>query len=173
MLSKSLYGILATFAGAMLLFLAGFAGWQLGLAWLATGFYYLASKAIWLAFGLLLLLQLGWLIQAFYKEMLLYFRQDRRLLRRIAMLQLSHRNAKQRLASEKRQMLYWNRLKHQRLLTANDKKHNGKLFKAIDRELTQSTSPNAYKHLSKTLKQHHKRADSQSMLALREQTACR
>lgn len=172
MFNNILHGILLAFGSAILLFLAGFAGWQFGMIWLAAGLYALAAKIIWLAFALLLILHAGWVLQAFWKGVLHYFRREAMALRRIAMLQIHQRNARQRLLLEKRQVQYLSRIQRQRLMAADDKKQSSDLFKVINAELRQCSTPVSYKALRKELKQHRKQADSQAMLALREQVRC-
>lgn len=172
MFKKILHAILLAFGGAMLLFIAGFAGWQLGLAWLAAGLYALAARILWLAFGALAVLQIVWVLLAVWRGVAQYFRREAMALRRVVMLQICRRDAGQRQLLEIRQMHYRSQLKRQRLLIANDKKHSGELFDAINGELRGATSPATYKALRKTLKQHYKRADAQAMLALRERVLC-
>lgn len=172
MFGHFLRGILLTFASALLLFLAGFAGWQFGLVWLAAGLYALASKAILLAFLLMLLLQTGLMLLALYRGLSQYFRREAMAWRRVAMLQKRHRDASQRFLLERSQAYYMAELKRQRLLSADDKKHSVELFKAIDAELKKHTTAVEYKSVRKELKQHRKQADLQAMLALREQVLC-
>jgi len=169
----AVYGILSVFAGAMLLLLLGFASWQFGLIWFATGLYALAAKSIWLAFALLLLLQAGWSLYVFWQGLVRYFRKEAMAMRRVARLQMCYRDAGQRLVLEKRQLHYQNQIKRHRFLLADDKKHSGELFHAINSELRDTVPPDAYKHLHKTLKQYRKQADAQAMLALRRQVLCR
>jgi len=164
---------LLTFGSAIMLFLTGFACWQLGMAWLATGFYTLAAKVTLLAFALLLLLLGGLMLQALYQGVALYFRRETIALRRVAMLQMRHHDAKQRFFLEKRQIYYLNQLKRQRLLVADDKKYSGELFKAINTELKHCMVSINYKAARKELKQYHKQANSQAMLELRKQVLCR
>lgn len=173
MVGNILHGILLTFGSGILLLLAGFAGWQFGLVWLATGLYALAAKAILLAFSLLLLLQVGLMLQTFYQWVSLYFRRETTALRRLATLQMRRRDARQRFMLERRQIYYLNHLKRQRLLAADDKKHSVELFKVINAELKHCMAPTYYKAVHKELKQHHKQADSRAMLALRKQVLCR
>lgn len=173
MFKKILHAILLAFGGAMLLFIAGFAGWQLGLAWLATGLYALAARILWLAFGALAVLQSVWVLLAVWRGVAQYFRREAMALRRVVMLQICRRDAGQRQLIEIRQMHYRSQLKRQRLLIANDKKHRNELYHAIDDELRNMASPDAYKVLARELKHRRKRADIPGMLALREQTLCR
>lgn len=172
MFKNILHGILLTFGCAILLFLIGFAGWQLGVNWLAGGLYALAAKIICLAFALLLLLHTVWALQAFWQGLLHYFGGEAIALRKIAMLQICQRNARQRVLLEKRQLYYLNQIKRQRLLMADDKKQSNALFKVINAELRQYSTSLGYKALRKELKHHRKRANTQAMLALREQALC-
>lgn len=172
MLENILHGILLVFGSAMLLFLAGFAGWQFGMSWVAAGLYALAAKIIWLAFILLSLLHTGWVLRAFWQGLLHYFHGESMALRRVAMLQIRQRNAGQRLLLERLQLHYQSQIKRQRLLAADDKKQNADLFKAISAELCQYSTPVGYKALRKELRQHHKQANPQAMLALRAQVLC-
>lgn len=172
MFKNILLGILLTFGCAILLFLAGFAGWRFGVIWLAGGLYALATKIICLAFVLLLLLHAVWMFQAVWQGVLHYFRGEAMALRRVAMLQICQRNARQRITLEKRQLHYLNQIKRQRLLMADDKKQSSDLFKVISAELQQYSTSRNYKILRKELKQHRKQADPQAMLALRERALC-
>ena len=166
-------GILLAFGGAIFLFLGGFAGWQFGVGWLATGLYALAANAILLAFSLLLLLQIGLIMQALYQGISIFFRKETMALRRVLLLQMRHHDAKLRFLLEKRQLCYLNELKRQRLLVADDKKQNDELYKAINAELKHNMAPMNYKTVRKELKQHYKQANLQAMLALRKQVLCR
>jgi len=165
--------ILLAFGGAMLLFLTGFVGWQFGLAWMVTGLYLLAAKATLLAFALLLLLLASLSLQAVYQGLSQYFGRETIALRRVTMLQMRHHDAGLRFLLERRQTQYLNQLKRQRLLIADDKKHSTELFKSINTELKHYMTPVNYKAVRKELKQHHKQANSEAMLALRKQVLCR
>jgi hypothetical protein len=166
------YGIFTVFGGAMLLLLVGFAGWQFGLVWLAAGLYAVAVKSLWIAFILLLLWQAGWSLNVLWQGLVRYFRREAMAMRRVARLQMHYRDVGQRLMSEKRQLHYHSQMKRQRILLADDKRHSGELYDAIDAELRDRVSPEAYRDLRKTLKKYHKRADARAMLALRRQVLC-
>lgn len=162
------------FCLAMLMFVAGFAAWQLGLVWLASVLYPLATKIILLAFGVLFLLGVGLLIRVCCRNIVLYFRREAMAMRRVIMLQVRQRDAKQRLMLEKRQIYYLNQLKRQRLLAANNKQHSRELFNAISVELKGHDGlPGGEESLHKSLKQHHSQANPEAMLALRDQVLCR
>ncbi|MGR8929877.1 MAG: hypothetical protein ACU836_04485 [Gammaproteobacteria bacterium] len=168
----AVYGTLLVFAGTMLLLLLGFVGWQFGWVSFAAGLYALAAKSIWLAFALLLMLQVGWSFLVFWQGLTRYFRREAMAMRRLARLQIHYRDAGQRMILEKSQLHYRNRIKRHRVSFADDKKHSGELFDAINSELRDSMPPDRYKPLRKTLKRYYKRADAQSMLALRRQALC-
>ena len=144
-----LHGALMAFCLAMLMFVAGFAAWQLGLVWVASVLYPLATKIILLAFGVLFLLGVGLLIRVCCRNIVHYFRREAMAMRRVIMLQVRQRDAKQRLMLEKRQIYYLNQLKRQRLLAANNKQHSRELFNAISAELKGHGLPGGDKSLHK------------------------
>lgn len=173
MLKSTLYAILGAFGFAMLLFVTGFAGWHLGMAWLTATLYPVAIKIILLASAVMLLVQTGLMLQALYRGLSLYFRRETMAMRRVLMLKILQHDARQRLLLEKRQMRYLTQLKRQRLLADNDKKQSGELYKAISAELQSCMTPESYKTLRNDLKRHHKQSNPQAMLALRDQVLCR
>jgi hypothetical protein len=160
----------------MLLFVVGFVCFQLGLALLTTLFYALAGKVMLLAFGMLALLGLAALLLGLWRELRGYFRRDSAALRRLWALQSQQKQIAQRSAAEWRQLQYLHRFKRQRLLAANNRKHLRALFDAIYQELqtVKTQLPTAtYQAMRKALRHHHKRADAEAMLALRQQITCR
>jgi hypothetical protein len=173
MLKAVLYLAFVACSLAMLMFVAGFAGWQLGLAWLTGALYQLAAKIILSAFALLSLLGAGLIMLAFYQGMLLYFRREAVAMRRVIRLQARQRDIGQRQLLEKRQIYYLSQLKRQSLLAADNKRHSHQLFKAISAELKSYCLPVGYQSLHKSLKQYHKQANPEAMLALRNQVLCR
>lgn len=167
-----LYAVLATASLAMLLLLMGFVCLQLGLAGLVGLLYGLAGKLILLAFGLLILLGCGSVLQAIYNELAAYGRREAAALRRLLMLQMLKENHSQRVQQEKKQLRYWQEFKRQRLLAANNKKHSRELYKAITAELQTAIAAERYKALQKQLKHYRNQAKPEAMLALREQVLC-
>ena len=167
-----LYAVLATASLAMLLLLTGFVCLQLGLAGLVGLLYGLAGKLMLLAFGLLMLLGCGSVLQAIYKELAAYGRREASALRRLLMLQMLKENHGQRVQQEKKQLRYWQEFKRQRMLVANNKKHSRELYKAITAELQTSIAAERYKALQKQLKHYRNQANPEAMLALREQVLC-
>ncbi|WAR43989.1 ABC-2 transporter permease [Methylomonas rapida] len=173
MLKAMLYAILGIFALGMLLFVAGFAGWQLGMMAVAGFVYPVAGKVILLAFASMLVVLIALLLQAMGRGLSIYFRREAVAMRRVSMLQIRQQDARQRLFLEKRQLHYQMHLKRQRLLAANDKKHRSQLFKVISTELQHHAAPGKRKALEKDLKHHHQQSNPQAMLALRAQLPCR
>lgn len=176
MSSRFLYGVLLIGSVAMLLFVAGFALLHLGLGLLTTLFYAVAGKIMLLALGLLVLLGAGALLAAIGRELGAYFCREAAALRRIFALQAHQEQFAQRSVAEWRQLQYLNRFKRQRLLASNNRKHLRALFDAIHQELqaVKKQLPVAtYKSLRKALRNHHKRADAEAMLALRREIPCR
>jgi len=167
-----LYGVLLVSSLAMLMFLFGFVFWQFGLSLITSLWYSLAGNILLLAFGGLCLLGCWFLVLSIYWEIARYFYREHRLLRKLLMLHSQHQLSRQRLALEKRQQLYWNQFKRQRLLESNHKKHSRVLFKAIEAELKNALAPNDYKVLHQDLKRLHKQSNPQAMLALRDQALC-
>lgn len=166
------YGVLVVCSLAMLMFLAGFICWQLGLSWLTSLSYVVAGNLMLLAFGALLLLGSWLLLLAACREVAGYFRREHRALRKLLMLQGYHQHARQLGAQQKRQLFYWSQFKRQNLLVANDKKHSRMLFKAINAELKNKLEPEVYKSLHQDLKRLNKQSNPQAMLALRDQALC-
>ncbi|MGZ4959263.1 MAG: hypothetical protein ACXV7J_08425 [Methylomonas sp.] len=176
MCARLLYGVLLIGSLAMLLFVAGFALLHLGLGLLTALFYAVAGKTMLLAFGLLFLLGAAALLSAIWRELGAYFCREAAALRRILALQTQQQHSALRSAEEWRQLQYFNRFKRQRLLAANNRKHLKALFEAIRQELQAMKAQlpaETYKSLYKALRNHHKRADSQAMLALRREISCR
>ena len=167
-----LYAVLATASLAMLLLLMGFVCLQLGLAGLVGLLYGLAGKLMLLAFGLLMLLGCGSVLQAIYKELAAYGRREASALRRLLMLQMLKENHTQRVQQEKKQLRYWQEFKRQRMLAANNKKHSRELYKAITAELQTAIAAERYKALQKQLKHYRNQANPEAMLALRKQVLC-
>lgn len=176
MSGRFLYGLILMCSTAMLLFVAGFLCLQLGLGLLTTLFYAVAGKIMLLAFGLLLLLGAVALIAALRRELRAYFSREAAALRRVLAVQTRHKHTAQRTALEWRQLQYLSRFKRQRLLAANNRKHLRALFEAIHQELraVKAQMPAAgYRALYKALRRHHRQADAEAMLALRQRLPCR
>ena len=172
---RLIYSILAIGTAAMLLFVAGFVCFELGLSYLTAGVYFLAEKMLLLAFALLMLLGGLALIRALQHELQAYFCQEAAALRRLLAIHLRTNALTRRNALQARQIRYFSRLKHQRLLAADNRKQLRALHRAIQQELmtVKNRMPaNNYQALCKDLRQHHKQADAQAMLALRQQIPC-
>lgn len=167
-----LYAVLAVASLAMMLLLIGFVAVHVGLAVLMGLLYGLAGKLMLLAFGLLLLLGGGLILQAIYKDLAAYGRREASALRRLVTLQMRKHNLSQRIQQEKKQLRYWQEFNRQRLLAANNKKHSRELYKAISAELQKSIAADRYKALHKQLKRYRNQANPEAMLALREQVLC-
>lgn len=176
MSTRILYGILLILSVAMLLFLAGYLCFQLGYGLLTTFFYKLAGNIMLFAFGMLLLAAAAALIAAIFGELRAYFRQEAAALRRVWALQAQKIQLVQRSLLEYRQLQYLSQAKRQRLSAADNRKQLRTLYDAINRELqavrTQLPA-DSYKALHKSLHKHHKHADAEAMLALRQQIPCR
>lgn len=172
---RILYGGLAIASLAMLLFVAGFFCFRLGLALLAGLFYAVAGKFLLLAFVGLGLFGLFALAKALYRQLCGYFRRDVTEMRCWFALRNQVRDAGLRAAAEARQLHYRMQLQRGRLAAANHRKHLQQLCQAIDGELAsvRNRLPAAtYKSLRKSLRRHYKQADAAAMLALRNQLPC-
>ena len=175
MTARILYGILLICSVAMLLFMAGFVCFQLGLAWLTTLVYAAAGKVMLLAFGMLLLLGAVAWISALHGELRAYFHREAVAARRVWAVQAQKLHLAQRTVLEFRQLQYLSRLKRQRLLAADNRKHLRALYGAIRRELQEVRAqmpPASYQAMCKALRLHHKHADFEAMLALRKRIPC-
>ncbi len=160
----------------MLLFMVGYVCLHLGLGLLTTLFYAVASKIMLLAFALLLLLGGMTLLGAISRELGAYFCREAAALRRILALRTQREHVALRTKAEWCQLQYLNRLKRQRLLASNNRKHLRELFDSIQQELLMAKSElpvDNYKSLCKELRNHHKRANVEAMLALRQRIPCR
>lgn len=167
-----LYAVLAIASLAMLLLLTGFVAVHAGLAVLMGLLYGVAAKLMLLAFGLLLLLGGGLLLQAVFKDLAGYWRREAAAWRRLLTLQMHQDYVCRLMQQEKKQLQYWQEFKRQRLLAVNNKTHSRDLYKAISAELQKSVSADRYKALRKQLKQYRNQANPEAMLALREQELC-
>lgn len=173
---RILYGALLICSAAMSLFVIGFVCFQMGLALLTTLFYVLAGKIMLLALGVLLALGAVALIAAIWRELRVYSCREAAALRRVLAVRARRLDEATLTVQESRQIRYLSHFKRQRLLAANNRKHLRELFHAVNRELqaVRSELPAAtYKSLRKALRNHHKRADAEAILALREQIPCR
>ncbi len=173
MLKKTLYGILSAASLSMLLLLAGFVCWQVEVFWLAGGLYHLAGKLLLFVFVCGYLLACCQVIWNVFQAVAGYFSREQRSLRRLLMLQGYRQNCAQTVKSEMRQQRYRFQFKRERLLAADDRKHSLILFKSIQAELKPCLTPAAYRVMLKDLRRFHRSANTQAMLALREQALCR
>ncbi len=173
MLKITLYAVLGLFAGAMLLFVAGFILAHIGLSLVTALLYAIAPKLLLLAFAVMLLVLVVLSMRALTVGLVHYFRREARAMRQLLRLQIRRRDDGQRQWLEKRQIHYRSLLQRQKLRVANDKKHSRQLLKAITSELQGQLPRNVYKQVRRQLKQLHKQANPQGMLALRDQVLCR
>lgn len=159
----------------MLLFVAGFVLWQLGMAALTGLIYWVAGKILLLAFALLVLLGIAAIVGALWRGLCAYFSAEARTLRRLLVAHSLGSAGRQRLLAQTQQVRFWSRIKRQRLLASNNRRHLRRLFRAIDAELRASRSrlsPERYQDLRKMLRDQHQRANASAMLALRNQLPC-
>ncbi len=173
---RLLYSVMTIASAAMLLFVAGFVCWQLGMAMMTGLIYWMAGKIMLLAFALLLLLGLAELLRTVWRDLRVYFSGEARALRRLLAVHSQASTSRQYWLAQAQQVRFWARIKRQRLLTANNRRHLRGLFRAISAELHASKSglpSDRYQALHKALRNYHKRADAEAMLALREQLPCR
>lgn len=176
MLTTLFYIGLFTASFAMVLFLIGFIFMQVGLPWLTTLFYGIASKILLLTMLSLAGLALLALALTVWRELRHYFSRESFALRRILSLHNHQRNLKQRTAQQWRQLHYLNRFKRHRLLVANNRKHLRELFDAVNRELqtVKTQLPNAkYRHLKKALRRCYRQGDVDGILSVRGDMQCR
>lgn len=172
MSGRLLYSALLIGSAAMLLFVIGFVCFQLGLGLLTSLFYVVAGKIMLLALGLLLTLGAAALMAAVWRELTGYLGREAAALRRILAVTVRQADVANYTVQQSRQIRYLNHFKRQRLLAANNRKHLRELFDAVNRELqaVKSELPaTTYKSLRKALRNHHKQADAEAMLVLREQ----
>lgn len=161
---------------AMLSFVLGFVCWQLGLALWAGLMYRLAGLGMLIAFSSLLLLGLLSLLTSFSHDLRIYFSAEARALRRLLSLRVRGGDQRLRMFEQAKQLRFWARIKRQRLLARDDRRHLRVLFLAIDAELKVAKAhltAQHYQTLRKTLRHHLKQADTEAMLALREHWSCR
>jgi len=173
---RLVYSVLTLASMAMLLFVVGFVLWQLGMAALTGLVYWLAAKTMLLAFALLVLLGIAALLRALWRDLRAYFSGEARALRRLLATHARHAVGRQRLIAQAQQLRFWTRIKRQRALALNNRRHLRDLFRAIDSELRTMKSQlpaQHYRALRKALRDYHQRANADAMLALREQLPCR
>ena len=161
---------------AMLLFLAGFVCFQLGLGLLTGLFYLVASKVMLLTLVLLALLGLLALCKAVVRDVGAYFNRETAAVRQLLSVRASKQDIETRNAAQWLQLQYLTRFKRQRMLAADNRKQLRELAAAISDEL-QAVKPQipvaTYKAMSKALRTYRKKADTAAMLALREKLPCR
>jgi hypothetical protein len=172
---RLIYSVMAIASAAMLLFVVGFVFWQLGITILAGFIYWLAGKIILAAFVLLVMLGFAALLRALWRDLRAYFNSEARALRRLLAVHSHASTSRQCLQAQAQQVRFWTRIRRQRLLLANNRRHLRGLFRAINAELYASKPrlpTDRYQALRKALRDYHKRADADAMLALREQLPC-
>lgn len=176
MASACLYCIILLASLAMLLFMAGFVGFHLGLGFIAAGLYGLAVKILLFAFALLLVWGFLAILRGLSKGLSSYFCQEATALRRILSVHIQSHDFSRRIIETSRQLNYRSQFKRQRLLLADNRRQLKKLYLAIREEL-QAVRPElpagSYQILHKTLRKHWKQADAEAMLAVRQQIICR
>lgn len=176
MAKRLLFGVMLLASLAMLLFVSGFVFWKLGIVVVADFLYWIAGKAMLLAFGLLVMLGLTALLAMLCRDLRRYFSAEALALRRLLSLRSRAVDARQYRLAQTRQLRFWTRLKRKAVLRANDRKHLRSLFRAIDADLrrVRNQLPKVdYRRLHKALRQYHRQANIAAMLALREQLPCR
>ena len=169
---RLLYGILLTCSLAMLMFVAGFVLFHLGLSLLTTIIYMLAGEIMLVAFALLALWGVAVLLRALWLDLRAYFRKDAVAVRRLWSVQAQQLYLEQQGFLESLQIQHRSRFRRLRLLDANNKKHLRALYDGIHAEL-QAVKPQLpeerYQDLLQALRRYHKQADAEAMLALRKQ----
>jgi hypothetical protein len=176
LIKRFIYGILLVCTAAMLLFISGYICFKLSLPPVFASLFYLLAEKIMLA-GFLLLILLGIIAttNALLHDIRAYFRKDAAALRRL--LAVHNRKIQQiQLKTAKiRQIHYFNRIKHQRILAKDNQKQLTQLYRAILQELQavrQQLAANEYQTLYTALRNHHKQANADAMLAIRRQLPC-
>lgn len=175
MSKRLLFAVLTLASLAMLLYVCGFVFWKLGIGLVGSALYWIAGKAMLLAFGLLLLLALMALLNALWRELRRYFSAEAKALRRLLSLRMRRLNAGQQLQAQTRQLRFWPGLKRKAVLEANNRKHLRGLYRAINADLCLAKtrlSQVDYQRMRKALRLYRRRADTAAMLALREQLPC-
>lgn len=173
---RLLYGVMIVASAAMLMFVAGYVLWRLGLAMLTGIVYFVAGKLMLLVLVALVLLGLAAAIDAVRKDVGAYFNREAMAMRRLASLLVRRNDSRGQLRQQSRQLRYWAQVRQRRLLAANNRKHLRALFKAVDGELRAAKSqlpPRSYRELRKALRGCLGREDVEAMLALRQQLPCR
>jgi hypothetical protein len=175
MATRLLYLILLFLSLSMLLFVAGFLCFHLGLTVLTTLLYSLAGKIMLMTFAGILLSGILALLAALRGEFRAYFQADAGALRRILAIYNRKHNLTLRQNLEIRQIHYFHNQKRQRLLSADNQKQLRELHKTILQEL-ESAKPRLpsshFAELRKALRQHLDQADAQAMLVVRQQITC-
>ena len=168
---RILYGILLTCSLAMLLFVSGFVLFHLGLSLLTTVFYMIAGEIMLLAFAMLALWGAVVLVRALWQDLRDYFRKEAVAVRRLWSVKARQLYLEQQGVLEAQQIYNRSRFKRLRLLDVNNKKHLKTLYEGIHAELEAvkpQLSEERYHELLQALRRHHKEADAEGMLALRE-----
>lgn len=176
MLTTLFYLALLVASLSMLLFFIGFVFMKVGLPWLTTLFYGIASKVLLLTMLSLAGLAVLALVLTIWRELRRYFSRENFALRRILSLHNHQRNLNQRTAQQWRQLHYLNRFKRHQLLIANNRKHLQELFDAVNRELqaVKTQLPSAkYRHLKKALRRCYRQGDVDGILSVRGDMQCR
>jgi hypothetical protein len=176
MSNRLLISVMMIASLAMLLFVLGFVFWKLGLGFVGGFLYWIAGEGMLLAFGLLLGLGALALLAGLWRELRLYFNAEACALRRVLCLRTRALNARHYWLAQTKQLRFWTGLKRKTALQANNRRHLRSLFLAIDADLlgAKSQLPQVdYRQLRKALRQYHRQADIEAMLALREQLPCR
>ncbi len=173
---RLLYGVMAIASVAMLMFVAGYVLWRLGLAMLTGIVYFVAGKLMLLVLAALVLLGLAAAIDAVRQDVGAYFDREAMALRRLLSLFARRNDERRQFQQQATQLRYWAQVRRRRLLAANNRKHVRALFKAVDGELRAAKPqlpPRSYQQLRKALRGSLKREDVEAILALRRQLPCR
>jgi hypothetical protein len=176
MLGLVLFCVLIGLSLAMLLFVSGFLFFHLGFNALTTELYALAGDLTLLGLAVFLLLAAIALLVAVYRELTGYFNREKMVLRKVWSMQAQKLYQLQRIRLEYRQLQYFNKIKRQRILDADNQKQIRALYDDINQELQamkSQMSVESYKSFSRSLRKHFKQADAEAMLALQKQFICR
>jgi hypothetical protein len=156
----------------MLLFVAGFVLFHLGLSLLTSIIYMLAGKIMLVAFALLALWGVVVLLRALWRDLRDFFRKDAVAVRRLWSVKAQQLYLEQQSFLESQQIQNRSRFKRLRLLDADNKKQLRTLYDGIYAELqaVKSQLPEErYQDLLQALRRYHKQANAEAMLALRKQ----
>lgn len=175
MAKRLLWTIMLLASTAMLLLMAGWLLWKLGLGLVAGLLYAIAGKTMLLAFAGLLVIAVLYCLRQMACEIKRYFGAEARARRRLWSIRLREIDVKQYWAARVRQLRYRAAFKRRALMVADNRKQLRGLFRAIDADLRGAKAQlpgHDYRQLRKALRQSHRQADAAAMLAIRERLPC-